>query len=192
MASKCWRFEKAGLGSAYRAGFRWGLAEGFAAFVEMDADLSHEPESLPALVAPLAEGFELVVESRYVTGGSMPSWTRSRRLLSKGGNWYASRMLGLGLTDSTSGFRVYAASLLNRIGLDDVKAEGYGFQIEMTYRSIQADAHVVEVPIRFMDRIGGQSKMSAAIVIEALALVTKWGIERAVAPTPEQPVAVGC
>ena len=154
----------------------------------MDADLSHEPESLPFLIAPLSEGFELVVGSRYIPGGSIPSWKRSRRLLSRGGNWYASTMLGLGVTDSTSGFRVYTSSLLDRIHLDEVRAEGYGFQIEMTYRSIQAHAHVIEVPIRFMDRIGGESKMSTAIVVEALGLVTLWGLERVLGGGVPEPV----
>ena len=183
------RFEKSGLGSAYRDGFHWGLAHGFDACVEMDADLSHEPESLPTLVAPLHEGFELIIGSRYISGGSIPSWKRSRRMLSRGGNWYASAMLGLGVTDSTSGFRVYAASLLNRIDLDEVRAEGYGFQIEMTYRSVLEKADIVEVPIRFMDRIGGESKMSTAIVVEALGLVTRWGIERALGIAAPEPVA---
>ena len=181
------RFEKTGLGSAYRSGFRWGLAKGFDACVEMDADLSHEPESLPSLIAPLREGFELVIGSRYVSGGSIPSWKRSRRVLSRGGNWYASAMLGLGVTDSTSGFRVYSASLLDRIGVDEVGAEGYGFQIEMTYRSVVAKAEIIEIPIRFMDRIGGESKMSTSIVVEALGLVTRWGIERALGVVVHEP-----
>ena len=183
------RLEKSGLGSAYRDGFRWGLANGFDACVEMDADLSHEPESLPYLLAPLCEGFQLVVGSRYIPGGSIPSWKRSRRLLSRGGNWYASTMLGLGITDSTSGFRVYASSLLDRIDLDDVRAEGYGFQIEMTYRSVQAHADVIEVPIRFMDRVGGESKMSTAIVVEALGLVTLWGTKRLLGSVREAELA---
>ncbi|MHB1712666.1 MAG: polyprenol monophosphomannose synthase [Acidimicrobiales bacterium] len=175
------RSRKSGLGSAYRAGFHWALARGFEACVEMDADLSHDPGALPDLVAPLADGFELVIGSRYVPGGSIPNWAWHRRLLSRGGNVYASALLGLGIADSTAGFRAYSASVLNRIVLDDVRAEGYGFQIEMTYRAKRAGALMVEVPIRFNDRSEGESKMSAFIVVEALGLVTWWGLQRAVA-----------
>lgn len=172
------RYEKSGLGNAYRAGFRWGISNGFDACVEMDADLSHEPEALPGLVAELFEGHELVVGSRYVPGAAIPQWTLRRRLLSRGGNAYASKLLGLGVADSTSGFRIYSASLLNRIDLDQVQADGYGFQIEMTYRARLAGASIAEVPIRFLDREVGQSKMSSLIVFEALGLVSKWGVLR--------------
>ncbi len=174
------RHAKAGLGSAYRAGFRWGLDRGFDACVEMDADLSHDPGALPTLVAPLERGFELAIGSRYVDGGSIPNWAWHRRLLSRGGNVYASGLLGLGVTDSTSGFRAYAAPLLDRLDLDAIRADGYGFQIEMTYRAKQAGAPVVEVPIRFVDREEGESKMSMTIVVEALGLVTWWGLQRLV------------
>jgi dolichol-phosphate mannosyltransferase len=174
------RTAKSGLGSAYRAGFAWGLERGFDACVEMDADFSHDPAALPALVAPLAGGHELVIGSRYVPEGRIPNWSWHRRLLSRGGNVYADLLLGLGVTDSTAGFRAYAASLLRRLDLSRVHAEGYGFQIEMTYRSKQAGASIVEVPIRFVDRVAGESKMSWTIVVEALALVTKWGAGRLV------------
>jgi dolichol-phosphate mannosyltransferase len=186
------RNEKAGLGSAYRAGFRWGIDHGYDACVEMDADLSHEPEALPGLVAPLADGHEVVIGSRYVPGGSIPDWTWHRRLLSRGGNIYASALLGLGVADSTAGFRAYATSVLKRIELDLIRAEGYGFQIEMTYRAKQAGASVVEVPIRFVDRVEGESKMSLFIVVEALGLVTWWGWRRVVAAVRKrgQPVLV--
>ena len=174
------RSEKAGLGSAYRAGFRWGLDRGFDVCVEMDADLSHDPDALPDLVAPLdgGNGVELVIGSRYVPGGSIPKWAWHRRLLSRGGNVYASALLGLGVTDSTAGFRAYAATVLNRIALDSIRAEGYGFQIEMTYQAKQAGATIAEVPIRFVDRTKGESKMSTFIVVEAFGLVTWWGIQR--------------
>jgi dolichol-phosphate mannosyltransferase len=172
------REAKSGLGSAYRAGFAWGLAHGYDACVEMDADFSHDPDALPELLGPVAQGNELVIGSRYVPGGSIPKWSRSRHLLSRGGNLYASAVLGLGVADSTAGFRVYAASLLRRIPLDDVRAEGYGFQIEMTYFAKRAGATIVEVPIRFVDRVAGESKMSSAIVVEALGLVTWWGLGR--------------
>jgi len=171
---------KSGLGSAYRDGFRWGLERGFDACVEMDADLSHEPEALPGLVEALADPCELAVGSRYVTGGVIPNWAWHRRLLSRGGNIYASALLGLGVADSTSGFRAYSASLLRRIELDRIRADGYGFQIEMTYAARRAGASVVEVPIRFVDRVDGESKMSTFIVVEALGLVTWWGLLRLV------------
>ena len=174
------RTEKSGLGSAYRAGFRWGLDHGYDACVEMDADLSHDPDALPGLVAPLEKGFELVVGSRYVPGGTIPNWAWHRRLLSRGGNIYASSLLGLGVTDSTSGFRAYAAPVLRLIALDKIRADGYGFQIEMTYQAKRAGAPIVEVPIRFVDRVEGESKMSTFIVVEAFGLVTWWGLQRLV------------
>jgi dolichol-phosphate mannosyltransferase len=173
------RSKKAGLGSAYRAGFRWGLDRGFDVCVEMDADLSHDPDALPDLVAPLGKGgVELVIGSRYMPGGSIPKWAWHRRLLSRGGNVYASALLGLGVTDSTAGFRAYAATVLRRIALDDIRAEGYGFQIEMTYQAKRAGAAIAEVPIRFVDRTKGESKMSTFIVVEAFGLVTWWGLQR--------------
>jgi dolichol-phosphate mannosyltransferase len=184
------RHTKSGLGSAYRAGFRWGLSKEYDAFVEMDADLSHDPEALPGLLEPLADWHDVVIGSRYVTGGAIPDWTWHRRLLSKGGNVYASALLGLGVSDSTAGFRAYSASVLDRIDLDRIRAEGYGFQIEMTYQAKRAGASLIEVPIRFVDRVDGESKMSMFIVIEALGLVTLWGAQRLVERlrTPSQPV----
>jgi dolichol-phosphate mannosyltransferase len=173
------RSAKSGLGSAYRAGFAWGLQRGWEAFVEMDADLSHEPEALPSLIAPLAEGVDLVVGSRYVPGGSIPNWRWHRRLLSQGGNVYAAILLRLHVADSTSGFRAYRGDALRRIDLDAVKAEGYGFQIEMVYQILEHGGHVIEVPIRFVDRVDGKSKMSMHIVVEALLLVTWWACKRA-------------
>jgi dolichol-phosphate mannosyltransferase len=172
------RAAKSGLGSAYRAGFAYGLDHGYDAMIEMDADLSHDPAALPELVAPLDEATEVVIGSRYIPGGSIPNWSWHRHLLSRGGNLYASAVLGLGVSDSTAGFRAYAASLLRRIELETVHAEGYGFQIEMTYRAKQAGASIVEVPIRFVDRTAGESKMSSAIVVEALGLVSWWGMQR--------------
>jgi dolichol-phosphate mannosyltransferase len=172
------RQEKSGLGSAYRTGFRWGIERGFEACVEMDADLSHEPEALPGLLAPLSEGCDVVIGSRYVPGGSIPDWTFFRRLLSRGGNIYADALLGLRVADSTAGFRAYSTELLGRIDLEQIRAEGYGFQIEMTYQAKRAGATIKEVPIRFVDRLQGDSKMSTAIVVEALGLVTWWGFLR--------------
>jgi dolichol-phosphate mannosyltransferase len=173
------RWEKSGLGSAYRAGFAWGMGEGYDVMVEMDADGSHDPGALPDLIAPIAQGHEVSIGSRYIPGGSIPKWKFHRYLLSKGGNTYASVVLGLRVADSTAGFRAYASTVLSRIALERVRAEGYGFQIEMTYRARQAGASIVEVPIRFVDREVGESKMSSAIVVEALGLVTWWGLGRA-------------
>jgi dolichol-phosphate mannosyltransferase len=174
------RAGKSGLGSAYRAGFAWGLERGWDALVEMDADLSHDPDALPALVAPLADGADLVVGSRYVPGGSIPNWRWHRRLLSQGGNIYASAVLGLHVTDSTSGFRAYRADMVRRLDLERIRADGYGFQIEMVHQVLLHGGTVTEVPIRFVDRVEGKSKMSAHIVVEALALVTWWGLLRVV------------
>jgi dolichol-phosphate mannosyltransferase len=171
---------KSGLGSAYRAGFAWGLERGYDAFVEMDADFSHDPSALPDVVAPLDEGFDLSIGSRYVEGGSIPNWAWHRELLSRGGNRYASAALGLGVADSTAGFRAYSARILQQLDLDRIRAEGYGFQIEMTYRAKQHGAAIAEVPISFVDRAAGESKMSSVIVVEALGLVTWWGLGRLV------------
>jgi len=167
------RAGKSGLGSAYRAGFAWGLRRDFDACIEMDADLSHEPEALPSLVAPLSDGHDLVIGSRYVPGGVIPNWAWHRRLLSRGGNLYASILLGLGVADATAGFRAYSAPLLARLDLDAVRAEGYGFQIEMTYRAGRKGMRVKEVPIVFVDRTQGQSKMSRKIFLEAVGVVWK-------------------
>jgi glycosyltransferase involved in cell wall biosynthesis len=171
---------KAGLGSAYRDGFAWGLERGFEAFVEMDSDLSHDPAALPDLLAPLGHGADVVVGSRYVPGGSIPQWGVHRRALSRTGNVYAAVLLGLHVTDLTSGFRAYAAGILRRIDLGAVRADGYGFQIEMVYRAALAGGLVTEVPIRFVDRVEGRSKMSMRTIVEALALVTWWGATRVV------------
>lgn len=172
---------KSGLGTAYRDGFRWGLERGYDVLVEMDSDLSHDPGALPSLLAPLSAGADAVIGSRYVPGGSIPDWSLSRRLISRAGNLYASVMLGVPVKDSTAGFRAYSASLLRRLDLDRVRADSYGFQIEMTYLSLEAGARIVEVPIRFVDRELGTSKMSTYTVLEALVLVTWWGVLRAAA-----------
>ncbi len=174
------REAKEGLGPAYRAGFAWGLGRGYEAFVEMDSDFSHDPADLPRLLAPLGQGFEVAIGSRYVPGGSAPDWTLSRRLLSRWGNLYADLALALGVKDSTAGFRVYAASVLERVDLGSVRADGYGFQIEMTYRARRAGARIAEVPIRFVDRVEGTSKMSSRTVTEALWLVSLYGARRLV------------
>jgi dolichol-phosphate mannosyltransferase len=167
---------KAGLGSAYRAGFRRGLAEGYEVLVEMDSDLSHDPAALPELLAAVEHGADLAIGSRYVPGGSIPEWTWHRRLLSKGGNRYAGLVLGLEVRDATAGYRAYRSSALEQIDLDLIKADGYGFQIEMAYVVARNGGRIVEVPISFSDRIRGTSKMSGSIVVEALLLVTWWAL----------------
>ena len=171
------REEKSGLGCAYRAGFALGLEQGYEKFVEIDCDFSHDPKALPSLLRA-SEGCDVVIGSRYVNGGEIPRWALSRRVLSRGGNQYASLMLGLKVRDSTAGYRVYSAKALELIDYQSVSADGYGFQIEMTYRARRGGASIVEVPISFSDRTAGESKMSGNIVVEALLLVTKWGLSR--------------
>ena len=168
---------KGGLGGAYRSGFTWGIERGYDAFVEIDCDFSHDPRVLPELLER-AQSHEVVIGSRYVPGGQIPRWKLSRRLLSRGGNQYASVMLGLKVADSTGGYRVYSKSALEKIDYTSVSADGYGFQIEMTYRARRGGASIVEVPISFSDRQRGESKMSSGIVVEALWLVTKWAVAR--------------
>jgi dolichol-phosphate mannosyltransferase len=168
---------KAGLGTAYRAGFAKGLAEGYDAFVEMDADFSHDPCALPSLL-DAAQDYEVVIGSRYVPGAAIPNWTLARLALSRGGNLYASLVLSLRVADSTAGYRVYRRSVLEQIEYATVRADGYAFQIEMTYRARAAGASIKEVPITFIDRVQGSSKMSGAIVVEALLLVTLWAVQR--------------
>jgi dolichol-phosphate mannosyltransferase len=166
-----------GLGAAYRAGFAWGLEHGADVLVEMDADLSHDPAALPTLLAGMVT-HDLVIGSRYMPGGSIPQWSLPRRLLSRGGNWYSALMLGVKIRDLTSGYRALRADLVRSLDMDTVRADGYGFQIEVAYRAAQAGARVQEVPIRFVDRELGVSKMSGAIVVEALMLVTRLGLSR--------------
>ncbi len=171
------RSTKNGLGGAYRAGFAWGLERGYQRFVEIDCDFSHDPKALPTLLRA-SQDFDVVIGSRYVRGGSIPKWKLSRRLLSRGGNQYASLLLGLGVKDCTAGYRVYSASALEKIDYTTVRADGYGFQIEMTYRARKGGATITEVPISFSDRELGESKMSSAIVVEAMVMVTRWGVQR--------------
>lgn len=168
---------KAGLGSAYRAGFAEGLREGYEVMFEMDSDLSHPPSSLPDLLAAVDEGgADLAIGSRYVPGGSIPNWPTHRLLLSRWGNRYVNVALGLSVRDTTAGFRAYRASALETIGVDRIGAEGYAFQIEMTYALSRAGGRITEVPIAFTDRIRGTSKMSGRIVAEAMLLVTWWAV----------------
>jgi dolichol-phosphate mannosyltransferase len=179
---------KSGLGSAYRAGFTEGLARGYDILVEMDSDLSHDPARLPALLRAVEAGADLALGSRYVPGGLIPNWPVHRRFLSRAGNRYAAFVLGLAVRDATSGFRAYRAEALRRIDLGSVRADGYGFQIEMAYRVASAGGEIVELPIEFVDRTKGTSKMSLKIIAEALLLVTWWGVrDRVVHRPPHRP-----
>ncbi len=161
---------KLGLGTAYIAGFRRALVEGAQLIVEMDADFSHDPRYLPALIAA-ASTYDLVLGSRYVRGGGTTDWGFSRKLISRGGNLYAGIILGLSVADSTGGFRCYRRSLLETINLGAVRSNGYAFQVEMVYRAKAVGARIGEVPIMFPDRRVGKSKMSRRIVLEALVNV---------------------
>lgn len=181
------RPQKSGLGSAYRDGFKWGRERGFDVLVEMDSDFSHDPADLPRLLKGVDEGADLVIGSRYVPGGQIPHWPWHRRALSKYGNRYSSAMLRLDVRDLTAGYRAYRGEMLDRIDIDAVRAEGYGFQVEMTYFVANAGGRVIEIPIKFVDRVRGTSKMSSAIVVEAMGLVTWWGIRDRVLRRPKTP-----
>jgi dolichol-phosphate mannosyltransferase len=165
------RRAKEGLGPAYVAGFRRALADGADLILEMDCDFSHDPADVPRLIAACESGADLALGSRYVAGGGTENWGRMRRLVSTGGSWYARKLLGVGIRDLTGGFKCYRRRVLERIDLDAIRARGYAFQIETTYRAIRAGFDVVEVPIVFADRTAGHSKMSRTIVLEAVTQV---------------------
>ncbi|MEO6081780.1 MAG: polyprenol monophosphomannose synthase, partial [Umezawaea sp.] len=171
------RTEKAGLGAAYVAGFGWGLERGYEFLVEMDADGSHAPEDLPRMLDAAANA-DLVIGSRYVTGGSVVNWPKSREVFSRGANLYSRIALGAPIKDITAGFRVYRAEVLRRLKLHNVASSGYCFQIDLSWRTHELGFRIVEVPITFTDRIIGESKMSGNVVREALIRVTKWGLRR--------------
>ncbi len=171
------RTEKNGLGAAYLAGFAWAFERGYEYVVEMDADGSHRPQDLPKLLDK-KEQADLVIGSRWVAGGAVENWPWYRELISRGGSTYSRMMLGVSIRDVTAGFRVYRSTFLQQLDLTDVNAKGYGFQVEMSWRSSKADARVIEVPILFVERTLGASKMSSGILLEALWLVTKWGFSR--------------
>lgn len=166
---------KAGLGAAYIAGFGWAMERGYGVLIEFDADGSHQPEQLPSLISALDQA-DLVIGSRWVRGGTVQNWPKSREILSRGANIYARLMLGIKVRDATAGFRAYRASALKAIGVAGVQSQGYCFQIDLVLRVIRAGLTVTEVPITFVDRTEGTSKMSRAIVAEALWRVTQWGI----------------
>lgn len=169
------RAGKEGLGKAYLDGFAWALArpEHYTHVFEMDADFSHDPRDLRRLLQACLDGADLAVGSRYVAGGGTRGWTATRKFISRGGGLYARTILGVGVQDLTAGFVCFRRHVLESLPLDDVAAAGYGFQIEMKYRSLRAGFRVVEVPIVFTDRTRGQSKMSRKIMVEAMGLVWK-------------------
>ncbi|WP_051466679.1 polyprenol monophosphomannose synthase [Actinomadura oligospora] len=171
---------KEGLGAAYIAGFRWAAEHGYDVMVEMDADGSHQPEELPRLLTALQDA-DLVLGARYIPGGRTENWPLSRQFISRGGNVFVRVMLGLPLRDATGGYRAFRAATLQKIGLDGVDSRGYCFQIDLARRSLKQGLRVVEVPITFVERVHGTSKMSRDIMIEAMVRVTQWGVADRVA-----------
>ncbi|MFM7776642.1 MAG: glycosyltransferase, partial [Actinomycetota bacterium] len=172
--------KKSSLGSAYRFGFLWGLSRGYEDLMEMDADLSHRVRDLSNLLEMKNRlDADLVIGSRWISGGEIENWSKGRELLSRFANRYVRIVLNLHVNDSTSGFRVYGSDLIKKIDIASIQSEGYCFQIEMTRAARKAGAKIVEVPITFRERESGVSKMSKAIVFEAMALVTLWGLKRA-------------
>jgi dolichol-phosphate mannosyltransferase len=174
------RASKSGLGSAYRTGFAWGLERGYEELIEMDADLSHRVRDLKKMIEAkeLQLNTDLVIGSRWVPGGRTENWSKSRELLSRAANLYVRAMLGMGVKDSTAGFRIYSSSILKKLNLEAIKSEGYSFQIEMTRAVYKLGGKIIEVPITFRERENGVSKMSKNIVREAMLLVTIWGLKR--------------
>ncbi|MCX6420773.1 MAG: polyprenol monophosphomannose synthase [Actinobacteria bacterium] len=168
------RMGKEGLGAAYLAGFAWALENNYDVVVEMDADGSHQPEELQRLLSGL-ENADLVLGSRYVPGGQVRNWPKSREILSRGGNTYTRIMLGIPLRDATGGYRAFRASALRALQLDQVASQGYCFQVDLAWRASKMGLRVKEVPITFVEREIGASKMSRHIVVEALWRVTQWG-----------------
>ena len=175
------RSEKGGLGPAYIAGFTYGLSKNFDFMVEMDADLSHQPEELAAMIKPVADGSaDLTIGTRWMPGGKIVNWPLTRQFISRAGTTYARVVLGIKLRDITSGFRVFRSEVLRSINFDRIESKGYGFQIEMALETLENGFRVEEVPITFVERVDGVSKMNKAIVIEALWKVTIWGLQRLV------------
>ncbi|MGF1663671.1 MAG: polyprenol monophosphomannose synthase [Kineosporiaceae bacterium] len=170
------RTGKEGLGPAYRAGFAWALERGYDVVCEMDADGSHPPDRLPQLLEAVAGGADLAIGSRWVPGGRVANWPLSRQLISRAGNLYTRLALGIGVRDATAGYRAFRRRALEAVPLAEVASSGYCFQIDMTWRVLRAGGRVVEVPITFVEREAGVSKMSRDIVVEALTRVTVWGV----------------
>ncbi len=172
------RLHKAGLGAAYLAAFEWGIARSYDVLVEMDADGSHQPEQLPRILNALDHGADLALGSRWIPGGQVENWPKRREILSRGGNAYVSLALGLKQKDATGGFRAYRRDALERINLAGVESQGYCFQVDLVRRIDNARMRIVEVPITFVERLHGESKMSGRIVTEALIRVSRWGFQR--------------
>jgi dolichol-phosphate mannosyltransferase len=170
------RLGKEGLGAAYLAGFAWALEHEYDVVVEMDADGSHQPEQLPRLLDQLRTA-DLVLGSRWVPGGGTVNWPKSRQFLSKGGSLYTRVMLGVPLRDVTGGYRAFRADTLRKLDLHEVASQGYCFQVDLAWRAVQRGLVVKEVPITFVERVAGSSKMSQKIVVEALWRVTVWGVD---------------
>jgi len=170
------RAQKSGLGAAYIAGFKWGLERDYDILVEMDADGSHAPENLPRLLKSTSVG-DLVIGSRYVAGGHVVNWPLHRMVLSKAANLYARLALGVGLHDITAGYRAYKAEVVRTLPLDSVESQGYCFQVDLAWRTVQEGFIVIEVPITFTERSIGASKMSSSIIKEALIKITGWGLK---------------
>ena len=166
---------KEGLGKAYLAGFRWALARDYDVVGEIDADGSHQPEQLPRLLTAL-EDADLVIGSRWVPGGSVTNWAFTRKLLSRGGNLYTRLLLGIAVRDTTAGYRLFRRTTLEKIDLDDVSSYGYVFQADLAFRTLRAGLRVVEVPIEFVERVRGDSKMTRDVATESLRRITRWGI----------------
>jgi dolichol-phosphate mannosyltransferase len=170
------RTAKGGLGAAYLAGFAWALERGYDVIGEMDADGSHQPEQLRRLRVALREA-DLVIGSRWVPGGSVVNWPWQRELLSRGGNLYVRLLLGIGVRDATAGFRLFRRSTLEKIHLNEVRSTGYVFQTDLVARTLRAGLTVREVPIEFVERVRGESKMSGQVAVESLKRITSWGVQ---------------
>jgi len=171
------RSGRLGLGTAYIAGFQYGLAKGYDYLFEMDADFSHDPSYLPLFLEQMGEGYDVVIGSRNIKGGGVRNWPLARRILSRGGSLYARAILGLGVTDATGGFKCFRRQVLESLNLDSIRSNGYSFQIEVNYRCQQLGFRIAEIPIVFTDRVKGGSKMSKGIVLEAMVVVWKLKLE---------------
>jgi dolichol-phosphate mannosyltransferase len=172
------RAGRLGLGTAYVDGFHQGLAAGYDFLYEMDADFSHDPADLPRFLDRMEEGYDVVIGSRLVAGGGVRNWPLARRALSRGGSWYAGAVLGLAVRDATGGFKCFRRQVLEALDLDAIGSNGYSFQIEVNYRCQQLGFRIAEIPIIFTERIRGGSKMSRAIVMEAMGMVWKLKAEQ--------------
>ncbi|MFW0169144.1 polyprenol monophosphomannose synthase [Rothia sp. CCM 9417] len=170
------RTVKDGLGGAYLAGFAWGLEAGYDVLIEMDADCSHQPEQLPLLLRAIEQGADLAIGSRYVPGGKTKNWPAHRQILSRGANIYTRLILGTKIKDITAGYRAYKSGALKGLNLEGIDSKGYVFQVDLAWRSEQAGLKIVEVPITFVEREIGSSKMDGNIILDSMTKVTRWGL----------------